>query len=551
MSKMAKILEINNLSYTYSRRTAPTLRGLQLTVEEGEMVLLAGPSGCGKSTLLKAITGILQSEGRGLLKGQIILKGQDTSTMTPETIGLIAGTVYQTPDDQLFAMTVGDEVAFALENQGLPQQEIISAVKETLELVGLGGLEEQSIHALSGGQRQRLALASVLVSRPRLLLLDEPVSQMNPQGAQDFLQLLQRLNREQGLTVLIIEHRVNELAQYFPRLAVMHQGTLVYDGPIKEAWTLVAGRRELGIREPQNIRLCNLLQLGCYYSDTKELVQALKQLPPRQVQELPKKQEAPVLLQVENVYYTYEGAKAPTLKSISFSLQQGKVMALMGFNGAGKSTLMNLLGGLTTTNQGKISLLGQPLQEQLFATGYLRQEADLMLLADTVAEELTWNNKLINNAGLEALLQRIGLAQYKGDFPLALSKGQRLRTVLGAILARQPKLLLLDEPTTGQDQESLEAIKELLGKYVAEGGSIFFCTHDVELAGALADRVLVLAQGKVIIEGPTKEVLSKKEILEQGGLALPTMLEVSEALNLPPCLNAEEVAAYVTAMGGH
>lgn len=467
--------------------------------------------------------------------------------------GQLVGTVYQSPDDQLFAMTVADEVGFALENQGEEPEIIARKVSETLELVGLGGFEDYSIHKLSGGQRQRLALASILVTRPGLLILDEPVSQMNPQGVQSFMQLLVRLNREAGIAILMIEHRVNELCKYFSRLAVMQDGRIVYDGLVKDAWQAMTGRTDLGLREPQTVKLCRALQLSELTTDQEKIVQMLRsECEPEEAaaQAQPAGQQQP-LIEARDLYYTYPGSKEPTLKKLQFTLYQGQITAIMGFNGAGKSTLMNLLAGLTQTQQGSMLLEGKPVDKQLGKIGYLRQEPDLMLLADTVREELCWKNHTITQQELEQLLEHMNLAEYADDFPLALSKGQRLRVVLGAMLAKKPALLLLDEPTTGQDEQSLAEIRRLLLAYKEQGGSIFICTHDMELAAQVADRVIVLCAGKIIADGTTEEVLSNKELVEVGGLTPSALLPVCEQAGLPPCITVEGVKRYVrkTAVG--
>lgn len=469
--------------------------------------------------------------------------------------GQMVGTVYQSPDDQLFAMTVADEVGFALENQGEEPEVIARKVSETLELVGLGGFEDYSIHKLSGGQRQRLALASILVTRPGLLILDEPVSQMNPQGVQSFMQLLVRLNREAGIAILMIEHRVNELCKYFSRLAVMQDGRIVYDGLVADAWQAMTGRGDLGLREPQTVKLCRTLQLSELTTEQEKIVQMLRNecepaVTAAQVQ--PAGQQQP-LLEARDLYYTYPGNKEPTLKNLKFTLYKGQITAIMGFNGAGKSTLMNLLGGLTQTQQGSMLLEGKPVDKQLGKIGYLRQEPDLMLLADTVREELCWKNHTITQQELQQLLEHMNLAEYADDFPLALSKGQRLRVVLGAMLAKKPALLLLDEPTTGQDEQSLAEIRRLLLAYKEQGGSIFICTHDMELAAQVADRVIVLCAGQIIADGTTEEVLSNKKLVEAGGLTPSALLPVCEQAGLPPCITVEGVKRYVrkTAVGRH
>lgn len=549
------MLKIDNLSYRYPSRKQFTLKNINLTLADGEMLLLAGRSGCGKSTLIKAISGLLGSEERGELQGAIYLQGEDISKWPPEKTGQMVGTVYQSPDDQLFAMTVADEVGFALENQGEEPEIIARKVSETLELVGLGGFEDYSIQKLSGGQRQRLALASILVTRPGLLILDEPVSQMNPQGVQSFMQLLVRLNREAGIAILMIEHRVNELCKYFSRLAVMQDGRIVYDGLVKDAWKVMTGRTDLGLREPQTVKLCRALQLSELTTDQEKIVQMLRSECEPAVtaaQAQPAGPQKP-LLEARDLYYTYPGSKEPTLKKLQFTLYQGQITAIMGFNGAGKSTLMNLLGGLTQTQQGSLLLAGQPVDKQLGKIGYLRQEPDLMLLADTVREELCWKNHTITQEELQQLLEHMNLAEYADDFPLALSKGQRLRVVLGAMLAKKPALLLLDEPTTGQDEQSLAEIRRLLLAYKEQGGSIFICTHDMELAAQVTDRVIVLCAGQIIADGMTEDILSNKELVETGGLTPSALLPVCEQVGLPPCITVEGVKRYVrkTAVGRH
>ena len=585
------MLQIQDVSYKYQSREVFTLNHVSLTLQDGEMLLLAGRSGCGKSTLIKIISGLVSEDGGGVLQGKILLDGEDITCWPPEKIGRLAGTVYQTPDDQLFAMTVADETGFALENQGLEPEQIRVAVSETLGKVGLDGYERHSIHQLSGGQRQRLALASILITKPRLLILDEPVSQMNPQGVEDFMKLLLRLNREEGISILMIEHRVNELAAYFPRLAIMQEGNIVYDGPTEEAWSVLGQGDGMGVREPQSVKLGRLLRLSALTSDTEATVRRIRQeceikqeqkegqeplvFPPVSGQEkladrgsdtepsaegdggdwagspLPETgsgiSSAAVLVRAENLVYRYQGMKVDTLRDLSFTLYKKQITALMGSNGAGKSTLLNLMGGIARPSGGLLLLEGKALQEQLGRIGYLLQESDLMLLADTVTEELAWQNRRMTPEKSVALLRRLRLAANGEDFPLALSKGQRLRVVLGAMLAKEPKLLLLDEPTTGQDEDSLSEITKLLLDFKDQGGSVFICTHDIELASRIADRILLLAKGKILADGDTDTVLSDRKLLRQSGLTIPATLDISEALTIPPCITEKEVTRYVHA----
>lgn len=542
------MLKIENLSYRYQSREQNTLKNINLSLAAGEMLLLAGRSGCGKSTLIKAISGLLGSEERGELQGKLYLAGEDVTAWPPEKIGQLVGTVYQSPDDQLFAMTVADEVGFALENQGEDEAVLRQKVSETLAMVGLAGLENYSIHKLSGGQRQRLALASILITRPKLLILDEPVSQMNPQGVQSFMQLLVKLNQEAGIAILMVEHRVNELYPYFKRLAVMQAGQIIYDGTLAAAWRELTGREDLGLREPQAVKLCRALKLSEITTQPDRIVTMINNeclLERAASQEAAVAQKKEAILRVDNVTFSYPGSKQPTLKNLSFELEAGEITALMGFNGAGKSTLMNLIGGLAHLLHGSIRLAGKSIDQCLGSVGYLRQEPDLMLLADTVREELCWKNHLITEEGVTTLLEQLNLTEYADDFPLALSKGQRLRVVLGAMLAKRPRLLLLDEPTTGQDERSLSEIRKLLLAYKNKGGSVFICTHDLELAAQVADRVIVLRKGEIIADDKTQLVLSNNELLSEGGLTSPTLLPICARLGVPPCITVEEVQRYV------
>lgn len=546
---MNDMLIIEDVSYRYKVREDATLKHVCLHVAKGEMLLLAGRSGCGKSTLIKAVSGLLNTAGAGELYGKIYLDGNDTAFMKPEEIGILVGTVYQSPDDQLFAMTVADEVGFALENQGIEETIVNEEVSRVLQRVGLKGFEKNSIHTLSGGQRQRLALASVLITKPKLLVLDEPVSQMNPQGVEDFFNLLVSLNREDEITIIVVEHRVNELARYFPRLAVMFDGEFIYDGPTEMAWEKIGHAEKFGLREPQRIKLCRYLNLTEFADDTKKIIELINNecdIDNKQNFTVRKKRSQECVVKGENIIYRYPGAKSNTLHGLNFEFYKGERIALMGFNGAGKSTLVNLLGGLTYVTSGCLKILQGTVAEHAHEIGYLRQEPDLMLLADSVWEELTWKNTKRSEKYLWDLLNKLKLENNVNDFPLALSKGQRLRVVLGALLAREPKLLLLDEPTTGQDQQSLEEIKNLINDFAENHGCILFCTHDIELASEIADRVIVMVDGMIIADGVPEIVLADRVLLKEGGLIVPPLLDVAEALLLPECITVEGVGRYVS-----
>ena len=546
------MLKLTKVSYRYKSRKDFTLKNINLHIKAGEMLLIAGRTGCGKSTLLKLMNGLLTKNSKGEFLGAVTLESKNMKELLIAEIGLKIGTVYQAPEDQLFAMSVEDEIAFILENQNLETAYIKEQVAWALEKVGLQGLGKSSIHSLSGGQKQRLALASVIISKPKILILDEPMSQMNPQGVVAFLELLKMLNQDLNMTIIVVEHRVHELNNYFSRIIFLETGSILYDGLLSTLWENNAEKNFLGLREPENIKLSRALKLGKLCIDTRELLESIKTRYPQAIgpnkkfnlPQVPKTSSIEELVNVQNLYYKYSEAERETLQGVNFSLNLGEAVALMGSNGAGKSTILNLLAGLITNYHGNIKLLGGSVEQHGFKLGILRQEPDLMLLADTVREEIFWKNKSLTVDRFREISKKLGLDNLLADFPLALSKGQRLRVVLASILARQPQVLLLDEPTTGQDQESLQEIQVIIAEFKKNGG-ILFCTHDVELAAQVADRIILLNEGRVVKQGLTKEILSSKEDMQLCGLSIPPMVEVAKGLQMPPCVTIKEVVDYV------
>lgn len=554
MLKGQNMVEIKNMSFKYTGCKEDTLEAINLSVKEAEMVLIAGKTGCGKSTLLKVINGVLLGTNSSV-KGEINLNGLNAKSMNPEDVGLLVGTVYQTPADQLFAMTVEDEVGFILEAHGIDSETIKKEVSSTLKKVGLEGLEKSGIHMLSGGQVQRLALASVIVNKPKVLILDEPVSQLNPKGVKEFLDLLNKLNQEENMTIIVIEHRVNELAKSFNRLVFMEEGRIVFDGNINKAWEFVGNKLQSGLREPQNVKLCRSLKLSKLSMHLNETVSLIKKECVLKNNFNNKKvldKKSKLILKAENLKFIYPGSKIETLKNINFEVFQGEIVAVMGFNGAGKSTLFNLIAGLTDITSGKLMFLEKEILKSAHKIGFLRQEADLMLLADTVFEEIKWRNQIDDNKVRE-VLEQFGLTKKATEFPLTLSKGQRLRTAFAAILARNPKLLLLDEPTTGQDQESLSEIKKIIIEYRKVGGTVLFCTHDVELASEIADKVILMKSGVMLDAGTPLEILSDEKKIQESGLENPPMLEVAKRLKINKCVTIKGVLNYVNeaTLGGN
>ena len=538
---MEAIIELKDIKKAYGQ--TEVLNHFNLSIDQGEFITIIGTSGSGKTTVLKMINGLIQPTS-----GHVKVHGQDIQEQ--DLIQLRRHMGYVIQGSVLFPhLTVKQNIAYVLqlEKKTKNMDQIVDQWLETVQLDT--SFKDKYPHTLSGGQRQRLALASVLITKPKLLVLDEPVSQMNPQGVEDFLNLLVSLNREDEITIIVVEHRVNELARYFPRLAVMFDGEFIYDGPTEMAWEKIGHAEKFGLREPQRIKLCRYLNLTEFADDTKKIIELINNecdIDNKQNFTVREKRSQECVVKGENIIYRYPGAKSNTLHGLNFEFYKGERIALMGFNGAGKSTLVNLLGGLTYVTSGCLKILQGTVAEHAHEIGYLRQEPDLMLLADSVWEELTWKNTKRSEKYLWDLLNKLKLENNVNDFPLALSKGQRLRVVLGALLAREPKLLLLDEPTTGQDQQSLEEIKNLINDFAENHGCILFCTHDIELASEIADRVIVMADGMIIADGVPEIVLADRVLLKEGGLIVPPLLDVAEALLLPECITVEGVGRYVS-----
>lgn len=552
---MKKLLELRNVTFTYQQRTRPNVANVDLSIQSGEFVLLTGATGCGKSTLLKMLNGLIPHESGGTLEGQILIGGQDSRQHSIAELSQQVGLVFQSPDDQLFATTVYDETAFILENAGMDPEQIRTRVEDTLRLVGLPDKQEASIYSLSGGQKQRLAVASVLAAQPQVLALDEPISQLDPKGASELLAVLEQLNRQLGLTILLVEHRLHEVMPLCRRVLLMQEGRLVWQGSREEAYQQAALFEHYGLRIPQPVDICRRLGLQTASAQVEAAVAAITgayQVPRQSDQKragIPIETEIPAI-EVEELSFQYHPQGNNVLTTIDLNIRKGQFVALMGNNGAGKSTLLQQIGGLLRPGRGGVKLLGQPVKGICPDVGMVLQNPDFMLFNATVADEISFALRQQAAAPVwtpycRQLVEKLGLTSLLADFPLALSRGQRLRVALAAVLASRPSVLLLDEPTTGQDIGHIKDIVQLLLEYTGGGGTVIFCTHDAEVAARYADRIVVLSQGRVVADGRPAEVFTQEEMLESAGLRPPAALRVAQLLYHGTALTVEEVVTYV------
>lgn len=560
---MENLLEVKNVCFSYKNREMRNLSNINICMKQGEFVLLTGPTGCGKSTLLKALNGLIPHESGGEFTGDVWVNGKNTKDYSIAQLSSTVGMVFQSPDDQIFSTTVFDETAFVLENMGLPSEEIKKRVQETLALVGLTHKENASIHALSGGQKQRLAVASVLVAHPPILALDEPISQLDPQGAAELLALLKHVNQTLGMTILMVEHRIHEVMPLCHRVIIMSEGRQVWQGTKQEACSSPEVFDAYGIRMPQSIKVCQQLGISITSPAVEEAALAIdKQYSLFQIETSPhektKMEHNVPVINIKDLSFRYEQNPSLVLKNISITIGKGQFVALMGSNGAGKSTLLQHIGGLLSPKIGPVQILGTSTGKLRQEVGIVMQNPDFMLFNETVVSEIAF--ALSQQIGgktwspyCQILLEKLGLCGLESEFPLALSRGQRLRVAIGAALSCEPSILLLDEPTTGQDISHIEEIITLLKSYTAQGGTVIFCTHDGEVAARYADRIIVMDQGEIIGDGHPRDIFVQNKVLLRGGLKKPACLQLAQELYGGIALTAEEVVNHVRqkCLGSH
>ncbi len=553
---MQGIVEAKNVSFTYGNKTVPTVCKLNFSINKGDFTLITGQSGCGKSTILKMLNGLIPHESGGIFSGDIYIDGKNTRDFSIADLSSMIGLVFQSPEDQIFSATIFDEVAFVLENMGLDTEQIKQRVQEVLQEVGLSGKENDSIHALSGGQKQRLAVASVLAAKPRVLALDEPISQLDPVNAENLLQVLTKLNKEHGITIVLIEHRLHEVIRVCNRMMIMETGKIVWDGSMKEALETPQIFSGHGLRLPQTIDLCSRLGIAIREDYITDAVQGILKKYPKinthqkeiKITDAFKKETA--LIVVENLKFGYENQENTILNDFNLTVHRGEIIALMGTNGAGKSTLLQLIAGILTPQAGRISIDGAKASP-IGTVGMVMQNPDLMLFNSTVKKEVVYaaeqfgKNDQANQIYCESLCSALALNEVVGEFPLALSRGQRLRVAIASILGFKPAIVLLDEPTTGQDISRIEDILEAIHRYAHEGGTVIFCTHDTEIAARFAERIVVMTDGKIVADGKPEDVFSERDVLVASGLKQPPIIAMAKQLGIENVTSVEEVVLHV------
>lgn len=510
----ASIVGLDKVSYWYPNAETPALRGLDWHVAPGEFVTVTGPSGSGKSTLLRCLNGLTPHFSGGSFDGVVTVAGQDTRQYSPRVLARTTGFVFQDPEAQFVAGRVEDELAFGMEQLGVPALTMRKRVEEVLDLLGIAALRSRDISTLSGGERQRVAVATALALQPTILALDEPTSQLDPWGAEEVLAALSRLNEDLGLTIVLAEHRLERVVSHSDRLTVLdHAGTLAFDGPPRA--TLARVDIEM---LPPLIGLSRQLNWQPLTLSIKEgRIAQRRDASAGRVPALPPPDPPPAS---GTAIVSLQGASAgwsrrEVLRDIDLDLRPGELVALMGRNGSGKTTLLRLVAGFHRPERGRVLVSGRDTArlhpaEIAQQVGYLPQNPSSLFFAETLGEELAFTLKHHRGAGhdAEATLAGLGLEHAAQRNPRDLSGGERERAALAAVLVGAPVVLLLDEPTRGMDAVRKRELVEILTSLRADGVTILLATHDVELVAEIATRVVLLGDGRVVADGGPREVLS-------------------------------------------
>lgn len=514
-------IEVRNLSFRYLGKSEPALRNVNIEIEQGEVVLLAGRSGSGKSTLIRCINGLIPHRYEGVYEGEVKVNGLSVLEAKLSQISRIVGTIMQEVGKQLVLPTVVDDVAFGLCNLCLDHKTIESRVEEALSRLGISHLRNRDVNELSGGERQRVAIAGVLAMDPSIVLMDEPLANLDSEGVRLTQQLIRELKAEKR-TVLIAEHRVEEVLEAgVDRVLVMEQGELVKE---------VQDAREL-------VEFAGTLKLPASVLARGGRAAAVKRL----TGQPPEKAPGKVAIEFRDVSFSYD--RRPVLRNINLVIREGERVALLGNNGAGKSTLAKLILGILKPTSGEVLVYGVDTRKKEVydlapVVGLVFQDPYNMLFARTVKEELSFG-PLNLKVPVDEIPGRVKQAAASCRIehllehsPFASSHGEKKRICVGSILTMKPRILILDEPTAGQDYASYTSFMEFINGLVSDGvvKTLILITHDTDLAVEYTDRTVVLANGEIVAEGPTRKLLTDSSVLLRGRIRETSLIKVSREL---------------------
>lgn len=545
-----KIIEFKDFSFQYRVQAEPTVKNINLTIYEGEKVLIVGPSGSGKSTLSHCINGLAPFFYDGFVTGQLSINGNDATKMNIFEISKIVGTVLQDPDSQFIGLTVGEDIAFKLENYCVSQDEMIDKVNKSAELVDIKKELYTSPYKLSGGQKQRVTLAGVTVDDVKILLFDEPLASLDPATGESAIELIDKMQKQNNKTAIIIEHRLEDVLHCdVDRVIVMDKGEIIADTTIDEIIRKDI-LRKVGIREPLyltalryanceinntlNLKNIETLELGGY----KEKIKAWYE----NIEAYESDENKNPILELDNVNFSYNKEKQ-ILKNVSFKINKGDMAAIVGRNGAGKSTISKLVCGFYKPTSGRIlfdgnDMVDDTIKERSEKIGFVMQNPNQMISKTMVYDEVAFGLKIrgLSDSQIKErvyeTLKICGLYGYR-NWPIsALSFGQKKRVTIASILVLNPEMIILDEPTAGQDFKHYTEIMEFLVDLNKKGVTILMVTHDMHLMLEYTNKVIVLSEGEKIADNIPAYVLTNKEIIEKANLKETSLHQLALKCNI-------------------
>ncbi|NME19906.1 ABC transporter ATP-binding protein [Lactobacillus johnsonii] len=546
------IIEFKDFSFKYNSQAEPTLKNINLKINKGEKILLAGPSGSGKSTIGRCLNGLIPNINQGEVKGKCLVNGKDITSTSLFDFSFTTSTILQDADSQFIGLTVGEDIAFALENDCQPKDKMHQTVNQWADELKIKELLTQSPQNLSGGQKQIVALAGVLVDESPILLFDEPLANLDPASGLKTMAIIDKIQKELNATVIIIEHRVEEvLSQPIDRIILVNEGTIVADqltNQLLHSHTL----EKIGVREPLYLKALTAADVNL--SSIKEVDQ-ISTLPVSEKisdklaawtkqAKIPKKEADNLpLLKLDHVGHQYSKNQLYPLKDVSTTINQGDFISIVGQNGAGKTTLCRTICGFIS-NEGKITLEDQNLsdlsiKERAEKIGYVMQDPNQMISQKMIFDEIALGLRL-RNVDEETIKQKVdqtlkicGLYPFR-HWPIsALSFGQKKRVTIAAILVLEPEIIILDEPTAGQDWKTYTEIMSFLKHLNTIGKTIIIITHDMHLMLEYTSRSLAFAKGKLIADTTPIELLTNQALIKEASLKRTSLYDLAKHYNLP------------------
>lgn len=545
--KREDIISFENFGFQYTAQAEPTLYDINLKIRKGEKVLIAGPSGCGKSTLAHCINGLIPNSYPGKITGSLTVAGKNAQKLGLFGLSKTVGTVLQDSDGQFIGLTVAEDIAFALENDCIPTKEMHQQVEKIAELVDVKQVLHHAPHEISGGQKQRVGLGGVMVNQVDVLLFDEPLANLDPATGKQAIVLIDEIQKRTGCAVVIIEHRLEDvLFRPVDRVVVMGEGRILYDdAPDKLLCTDLL--HSCGIREPlyvtalkyagvqltPEMRPSYLPELRLSEDQKKQVLSWFAKQPPAE-----KRQQQEVLLQADNIDFTYEGGHH-ALRGISAVIRKGEMLSIVGTNGAGKSTFSKVICGFEKPQSGTLTLNGTDLstlsiKERADHIGYVMQNPNQMISKTQIYDEvaLGLRNRGVSEEEIrprvEKTLKICGLYPFRNWPVSALSYGQKKRVTIASILVLEPEMILLDEPTAGQDLKHYTEIMDFLAELNRQGVTVVLITHDMHLMLEYTPRAIVFNAGKVIADKSAAEVLNSPQIVEAAHLKETSLYHLAQ-----------------------